>query len=261
LAARIESVDGKAWAVATASALAAAAGIWRLQSLPLRWSGERPATCMPASCFCEAVRDSAVRQPSNTWSCLAYVFLGALILGARLRPGWTRRRLLNTLAFGALLTFLGLTSVYFHAALTFRSEWYDAMFLFLMPGYLLVFNLWRERALDGSGARWALAALTAASGWFLAFAQTGRRLAFIALVASYLLSELWAARKPVAAVSRGLFWKAVAVFAAAAVIWVLDQNQIVCAPMSPWQGHAVWHALVAVAIGLLYLYCDENLAR
>ena len=36
------------------------------------WSDWSEATCMPSDCFCEAVRDAAIRQPSNTWSSLTF---------------------------------------------------------------------------------------------------------------------------------------------------------------------------------------------
>ena len=44
------------------------------------WDGWRAATCMPDACFCEAIRDGAVRQPANTWSCLAFLAAGAMVL-------------------------------------------------------------------------------------------------------------------------------------------------------------------------------------
>ena len=87
------------------------------------WEGWQLATCMPDDCFCEAVRDGAVRQPSNTWSSLTFcvaalaMLPGVLVLGAvalliaGLRPAWAFLAWLPVafcvvvLLFGELLRF------------------------------------------------------------------------------------------------------------------------------------------------------------
>jgi hypothetical protein len=39
--------------------------------------------------------------------------------------------------------------------------------------------------------------------------------------------------------------------AVAYAAWVLDDTGRWCSPMSPWQGHGLWHVLTAVAAVLL----------
>lgn len=241
----------RSWSLAFAATAATAGWLFWLQAQPLRWDLERPATCMPDACFCEGIRDAPIRQPSNTWSCLVYVFAGGFILGLRGRGA-------NGAAFGLLLVFLGATSAWFHSALTFRSEWWDGLFLFLIPGYLIAYNLRRGRAVDDAGFLAALALMAAATGLFLAFVMTGRKQVFASLVALYLLSQAWASRRAGPAAAPHFFWGAVGAFAAAFGIWLLDLKRIVCAPSSAWQGHAVWHVLCAAAIVLLFLHCDAN---
>jgi hypothetical protein len=233
-----------------------AAGLFWLQASALRWEAERPAVCMPDACFCEAVRAAPIRQPSNTWSCLAYALAGFLILEKRLRRPLGPRAA-NAAAFASLELFLAVTSAYFHAALTFRAEWYDVLVLYLVPGYLAAFNLWRTFGVARAAA--ALAIIAVASGLFLAVTSVGRMPAFIALMAFFLATQWRIGRGP----ETDYRWllRAVGTFGVALTIWVLDKSHVVCAPLSPWQGHAVWHVLCAGVVGLLFLHCDAMCQR
>jgi len=233
-----------------------AVGLFWLQASGLHWEDQRPAVCMPDGCFCEAVRAATIRQPSNTWSCLAYAQAGFLILETGLRRPLGSRAA-NAAAFAALELFLAVTSAYFHAALTFRAEWYDVLVLYLVPGYLTAFNLWR--AFGAARAAAALAIIAAASGLFLAFTSVGRMPAFIALVAFFLATQ-WRVGWGSETDHRWLL-RAIGTFGVALAIWVLDKSHIVCAPHSPWQGHAVWHILCAGVVGMLFLHCDAMCDR
>jgi hypothetical protein len=57
-----------------------------------------------------------------------------------------------------------------------------------------------------------------------------------------------------ATMDRKLFLAGVGLFALAFVIWILDNERILCAPAALAQGHAAWHLLGAVAVALLYFY-------
>src|SRR5579862_727920 len=243
------------WASIVGTTIFAAALCW-LQASALRWTAEPPAVCMPDSCFCEAVRDAPIRQPANTWSCLAYALAGFLILetGMRRPQG---ARVVNAAACGFLELFLAVTSAYFHAALTFRAEWYDVLVLYLVPGYLTAFNLWRIFGATRAAA--ALVVIAVASGLFLAFMSVGRMPVFISLVALFLVTQ-WRAGRGRDTDYRW-FLRALVTFAVALTIWILDKSHLVCAPLSPWQGHAVWHVLCAAAVGFLFLHCDAVCQR
>lgn len=54
----------------------------------------------------------------------------------------------------------------------------------------------------------------------------------------------WVSLVGTAVFAAGLFW-----LQASALRWV-------CAPLSPWQGHAVWHVLCAGVVGMLFFHCD-----
>jgi hypothetical protein len=57
-----------------------------------------------------------------------------------------------------------------------------------------------------------------------------------------------------ATMHRALFIAGVGLFALAFLIWILDNERILCAPAALAQGHAAWHLLGAIAVALLYFY-------
>ena len=97
------------------------------------WSDFEPATCMPDACFCEAVRDGLIRQPSNTWS-----NLGFCLAGVWMAVEWGRQRDVGGLrsveaALFALAVFLvGVTSGLYHASLTFFGQTLDVQAMYLV---------------------------------------------------------------------------------------------------------------------------------
>lgn len=241
---------------AVAGTLVSAALVFWLQTSAVRWEAQAPSTCMPDSCFCEADRGGGVRQPANTWSNLAYVFLGLLILGAGVRPGAAnpfRSDPAHVWAYGLTAVALGLTSAWFHASLTFLGEWFDGMSMYLLVSLLVAHNLRRGGAVGRTGFLAAYGVLGVASGLFLAFSPVLRKESFGALVASLVVAEVWARRRS-AALDGRWFAAAFASFIVAFGIWLLDYYRIVCSPGSLLQGHAVWHLLCAGTIGLLFLY-------
>jgi len=245
-------MNRRAWA---ALLLSASVGlcVW-LAASDLSWEAWRPSTCMPDSCFCEADRGGPIRQPADTWSCLVYVLVGALILG------WgppMAGSLPATAVFGLLTAFIGVASVAFHASLTFQGEWLDGMSMHLFPAFLIADNMRRGGKVGERGFLGLVAGIGVASALWFAFSLVLRKEMFGALLAGIVVSDLWASRKAPLPTNRWLK-SAFGTFAAAFGIWLLDQYRIVCAPQSWVQGHAVWHFLCAAAIGMLYLHYKEE---
>ena len=60
---------------------------------------------------CERLHDGLIAQPVNTASALAYVAVGAWLVGQGLRPGTARRR---TVGFGMAVAIAGIGSVDYH---------------------------------------------------------------------------------------------------------------------------------------------------
>lgn len=214
------------------------------------WASWRPATCLPDDCFCEALRDSLIRQPANAWSSLAFVAV-ALWVAARL----SRRTESPTAVFAGIdtglflgaLILVGMGSAFYHASLTFIGQVFDVSGMYLVATFMLLHRL---------GPRWnlppALGVLgfVAANGILMAAQVTTpslRRIVFGVLLVAALGVEWRASRA-------GRTWLAfgAGLMTLAFAIWFIDRRRLVCDPESLIQGHAVWHLLGALAAACLY---------
>ncbi len=114
-----------------------------LSWLPAPWSMWRPATCLPDACFCEAIGAGFIRQPIDTWSNLAFVLVGLLILEDVLRPSSTRSNLLAQrrtygVVYAVAVILIGLGSWFYHASLTFVGQWFDVMGMYLLGTFMVL---------------------------------------------------------------------------------------------------------------------------
>jgi hypothetical protein len=230
-----------------------------LSSLPVAWSMWRPATCMPDACFCEAIGTGTIRQPIDTWSNLAFVLVGLLILENVLRPASTRSNLLaRRRVYGLVYVFavvlIGLGSWFYHASLTFVGQWFDVMGMYLLGTFMMLYAVARLRPLGNRtfALNYMLFNLMLATS--LIVVPELRRYLFGALVVVTIGLEVAIRRRDVKQIRAGYFVGALLIYLLAQFIWTLDLNHIVCDPTGLLQGHAVWHILTAVSAGLLYLY-------
>jgi hypothetical protein len=231
-----------------------------LSRLDYSWSSWKPASCMPADCFCEAIHNGAIAQPANTWSSFAFVLAGLLIIrqsgedvrSQRLNMMTARRA--YPLLYGIALILLGLGSAFYHASLTFAGQFVDVMGMYLLACFILLYNVSRLKALNAKTFVLAYLALNLALAYVLLEFPAMRRYIFAAIVIAALLPE-YRVRKQKQPQINGFFlqaawWTLIAAF----IIWTLDITKILCNPASWLQGHALWHILGALAAGLLYLY-------
>lgn len=202
-----------------------------------------PATCAAEGCFCEAPRDSPVKQPANTWSNLGFLLIAVFIL---------RHRGSGAAAFAGIVAAIGLGSMAFHSTLTFAGEWVDNAAMYLFTSHLTFLSLSRTGA--GIPSPWpATITMTSllAAGAYLR--PEWRRLIFASSVCLAGLSEFRAQRlQPLR--NKKWFWVGVGCFALAYLFWWLDLYGVLCSPRSLFQGHALWHLLSAAATGALYLH-------
>lgn len=224
-------------------------------ALPSPWASWEADPCRAVNCVCERLGAGAVAQPVAAHSNLGFVLVG-LLVGAAPDPAGTRwyRRV-----FGAAALAAGLGSWFYHASLTRAGEWFDILGLYALTGALLWANLARLRRRPG-GPRWLAGYLVslAGLGGQMAVARELQLVIFAALIAATLLTEavLWLrGDRP----RHALFLAAgLASFGSGAAAW-LWEARLPCDPAGLWQWHAVWHALAALAVALLFVYYDGNL--
>ncbi len=224
------------------------------------WRGWAPAYCQPDHCFCEALRDGPVVQPSDTYSNLGFVFVGLLVaMPALVRKPNFRDRVNSMrdtraypMVFGVSTVLIGLGSIFYHASMTAWGGWFDVTGMFLLASFILLYSLSWLYPL--SGRNFALVYIAANIPLALIAATEYGRIVFAALIIAGIGLEVAIGIRRRSQIETRYFLAAVGSFALAYGIWLLDINGTWCAPYSWLQGHAIWHLLGAAAAWLLYLY-------
>jgi len=261
------------WGTITAVGLIGLLVIWGLAG----WPGAPSDCTLPGgNCYCEAAQsppaDSLGKQPANTWSNLAPIAAGLVIL---LIADSERRRRQQTdetqrapnpmleggfyaIGYGLVVLLLGPGSAAFHGSLTLFGGWLDTLSMIAFISFILLYDAFRIlRAIDSHGAFAAsyLAVLAAfgALTWFVP--GTGVPV-FAVLVAATVILELVISTRGIKGVRRPLFpWLALglATFAVALLVWRLSWTGApLCDPASLLQGHAVWHILAEALAPLMF---------
>ncbi|MFT3710466.1 MAG: ceramidase domain-containing protein [Archangium sp.] len=219
------------------------------------WEGWELATCMPNDCFCEAVRDGSIRQPSNTWSSLTFCIATFAMLPALLSGRFGNRLTkLEAWLFAIAVFLVGVTSAFYHASLSFLGQWLDVQSMYLLVVLALAVNLDAFR--PGKAKRFlaTYVALNVTFGVLLFYVPAFRRFAFGGVILAVIATEVMLRR------AKLRDWNAKPLIAAAVlqgiafVIWNLDRTHLVCDPTFAIQGHAVWHTLGACASFALWRY-------
>lgn len=145
----------------------------------------RPASCMPDSCFCEAIRNDGIRQPANSLSSLAFVVIAAIVLF----HGWRSDRVTASL-FALTLALTGIGSALYHASLSFTGQFFDMLGMYLIATLALLLSLGRIRQLSTVAMMAAYAATNSLLAAILWIAPVYRRWIFAALLAGIIAVEL-----------------------------------------------------------------------
>lgn len=216
----------------------------------------RPASCMPDSCFCEAIRGDGIKQPANTWSSLAFVVVAAMVL-----VRWGRKPSTDRAAYPLLYAFtlvvVGLGSAYFHATLSFRGQFADVFGMYLVATFALLHGIDRLRPLSGAALVSGYIATNAVLAMLLYWVPVVRRVVFALLIVAVLIVEILIRRRDGPVSGTRHLAIAAAIMGVAFAVWILDFRRILCRPESWIQGHAAWHVMGAVAAWYLLRYYGE----
>lgn len=219
--------------------------------------------------FCEAARETLVRQPANTLSNAGFVLAGLLIawhVGSQDDPRAGLSRPRGT-AYAVLVTLLGPGSAAMHASQSTVGGHLDTTSMFLLASFATAHALsryrgWGDHAFAGLFAI-LLVGCEVVGAWSapLPVVLHAGNLAFGLLLVTALVLELRIARRPDRAIDvRWGFAGLLALLVAFGVWNVAKDGGPLCRPDSLLQGHAVWHLLGAVAAYCLYrLYASERL--
>ncbi len=185
-----------------------------------------------------------VTTPANTWSNLAFVFLGIWLWRKGRREGsWLKW-------LGLVEIIVGVTSLLFHASFTFFFQFFDYAGMFIFLWLLLTFSLMRTVKVSRvNQIMFYFGGLVLSLAAFLAFRayHLPVQTLFAAEVGGFLLWEagLWVRNGGVR--YRHFVYTALLLLAAF-TLWMLDYTRIFCDPANHLlQGHALWHVFSAFA--------------
>jgi hypothetical protein len=239
------------------------------------WEGWKQATCMPNECFCEKPTGTLLQQPIDTWTNMAFSVAGVIILlmvanqleyqdvkkGKRATLKNIRIRDENGYWFFATiyafaLLFLGLTSGFYHASLTFIGQFLDNVGMYLIICWAFSYNIVRLNPKEISRLVFFIIylALIAVFAVINIYLPDLRRYAFFGMILLYIVSQFVCDHfiKPVIYYR---YWVgALLSIAAGFTFWILDIKKILCHPTSWFQGHGIWHSLDALSAFLLYVF-------
>jgi len=206
------------------------------------WSG----WALPDIKHCEANLGGWITAPSNTWSNLAYLAVGAYIMRKS-----TRRGALAAGGLGPVSIAVGASSFVFHMSYTFAGQVFDYLGMFLLIGWALARGLLRSGLLTEAGALRFWGGLVAASlAALFTFRAAGWGIQTIVLVQaiSLVVLEIRLMLVKRDAPSYVSFWLMQFLLAAAYACWHLDHTDLACRPDDHIvQFHAIWHVVTAAA--------------
>lgn len=233
------------------------------------WSGDADPCVARDGCYCEEFRDGPIRQPVNTWSCLAFVFAGLLCAAHAVRNHDPRGgRLASTVIHPAIFTtslvLIGPGSMALHASMTKWGGDVDSLSMNAFAAYCLALGL--SRRFGWNDARlWTLAILGAAIPLGLRLIPglpVRREIVFGLLVGTFILNEI-APEGRTRPLDRRWAVAAMLCLAVGIGVWSLSIG-----PASPLchmfgsrgflQGHALWHCLTAAATACLYPHLRQS---
>jgi hypothetical protein len=202
----------------------------------------------PALVFCEEALCAWIKTPANSWSSLAFGFVGLMIyLSERRMPDKELQ------GYGLMAVLIGLLSFFYHASLTRLGEIGDLSSMFLIGIFLCRENMQRMAWITQSqGRAFFWIANVISTGLLFWIKDLGAPLFFVQCMLALHL-ELVLRKRGRGAPTYRFFKMAFFVWLTAQTIWFLDLTRIICYPTVHWiQGHAIWHVLMALLTWLIY---------
>jgi len=196
---------------------------------------------------CERIGDGLLAQPVNALSALAYVVAGLAVLA---KAG--HRRVM--LGYGVALIAVGVGSVDFHGPDGFGARWLHDVTIVVVLLLVVAHDTGRPAVIAA-----ALVVAPAAAVW----PEIGTA-ALALLIAAAVIAEVVVYQHRARPLTRATIGTALALTAGAAVFVLTRTDAPLCRPDALVQGHAVWHVLTAVALGmwgLTALRSDEAAGR
>ena len=202
--------------------------------------------------YCEKTICSIFSEPANTWSNLAFVFIGILIFKQ------IKKSLLKTYSF--LVIFLGFCSFFFHMSNNYATQIVDYIGMFTLLFWVVSFNLrfLGVSVLISRVIYWGSILSCLALMEIMYRADINYQSIILVPVFCILLTEM-KIKKVSTKYSLTSLFKVLPFFVGGYLCLFLDKKRIWCDEDNHLiQGHAFWHLLCAVGFYFLYQHIKNR---
>lgn len=230
--------------------------------------------------FCEHNRfGQFIVQPSNTWSNIGYFTVGFLFLSLGIKDHYyeKRKQVTHFLArYPGFSILLGISTLYmfvgsfiYHASVTRLFQKIDQTGIYFIITALLAYNIFKLfPTINYRGRQTSshylilISAMVMNVLFYTVLWKININALFPALILLFFAINILNIKKYKGSVTyMGYMKAAIITLLAAAFVWILDRNRVVCVPTSVFQGHALWHLLTAASLFFIYFfYRGENIA-
>jgi hypothetical protein len=217
--------------------------------------------------FCEKTHDGLVKQPANTWSNLMFIF-GGLLSALVIYKGKFESSdspIFNQFFYGIFFcnffVLLGPGSMAMHASMTNIGGFFDMLSMYLICSFTFAYSILRYFKLSKGGflLLFIVNMSICLTAHFLKLevplVHFSGNLAFAIFLILMAITEIFIVYKKKIKHDQFFAWAALICILLSFTIWNLTQTgSSLCDPSAIIQGHAIWHILDAVALGLLFRY-------
>lgn len=233
-----------------------------VSSLAPNWDTWRQATSMPNNAFNEAIREGYLRQPWNTFSSFAYLFVGVYIVCLPIFPAKEKslaiyRNKWIRLIFSLALAITGVGSAFLHLSLTFIGQTADVVGMYLLSVFIILYAVLRRK--NVSTLKFVVLFILSNLLLFIPLVLSPhlRRNLFAVLIIVGLILEYFFNRKTEGN-TPDLLLASASVMLFGFIFWMIDNTKLFFDPYSWFQGHVVWHLCGAAAAAILYRYYTKE---
>jgi len=209
----------------------------------------------------EAIRDGWLLQPWNTVSSFLFASIGVYILFLPYKKTDVKTTISSSFlirfCFCLSLVIAGVGVAFHHMSLTFVGEVMDRASIFLLSAFILIYALRGKIELS---SKWFLPSWIVVSSLLLVamiFLPVISRYLFAALLVVGVILEYILNRKT-KGFSVNTLYACGSVMVFGFIFWIMDKMKVFFSPYSWFQGHAVWHIMVAVACAVLYYHYSRE---
>lgn len=210
--------------------------------------------------WCEPTSCAIVNEPANTWSNLAFLVIGILIIT---RLNQHQHKVIRD--FALIVIAMGFLSLVYHATNNFLTQFFDFLGMYLMTSFVLAFIVQRIRKQASEQLYtlfWFIVALNCCL--FIIFetmdiaVQHTVTLNIIVMV----VLDLWAGYQEGRLKHYLYFAIALLIMTLAQAISQADLKRVWCEPDNLFlHGHAIWHLLGALGMLFLSLHMGRMLNK